>query len=391
MTEGDSAEVTRARTPLREARIRLGWSQAAAMRRFAVTAEGLGAAPPVGASLKRMFAYWEAGERAVSVPEYQRAFMAIYGATPEALGFVPPDDTGRIAQIRGDEFALVHADDGLVALLEAQTQGLRMVDRQLGSSVQSAVAEAHVRQIEQILHRCVGDHRAGLGAALAGAATLAGWQALDRGDINAAWALHELAKDGARESGDAALLAHATAQQSTVLLDAGQPQVALELAGNGIQLADTKAAPILRSWLLATAAEAFAAAGDGGSSRSQFDRAQRLFSPEGAEAHPSIMLTAAHLDRWHGHCLAELGDPAAVEALHRSQSGENDSVRAATGLHADLALALHAAGREDEAAAEAVRAKSMADRFGSARQRRRLRAVLARVEGQNVEESHQGS
>ena len=56
-----------------------------------------------------------------------RAFMAIYGATPEALGFVPPDDTGRIAQIRSDEFALVHADDGLVALLESQTQGLRMV------------------------------------------------------------------------------------------------------------------------------------------------------------------------------------------------------------------------------------------------------------------------
>jgi hypothetical protein len=338
-----------------------------------------------------MFAYWERGDRAVSVLAYQRAFTEIYGSTPEGLGFAPPDDSGRIAEMRSNHMELVHADGELVALLESQTQCLRMVDRQLGSSVQAAVAEAHVRQIEQILHHSIGDHRAGLGAALAGAAVLAGWQALDRGEVENAWALHELAKDGARESGDRALLAHATAQQSMVLLDGGQPALALELAKHGSRLASGKVAPLLQSWLAATEAESLAAVGEAVGARRQLDHAQRIHSPEGAEALPSLMLTEEHLDRWRGHCLAELGDPAAVEALRRAQSAEDDSVRAATGLHADLALALLSVGQVDEAAQEASQAQTMAARYGSVRQRRRLQAVLARVESQVVQKADEGA
>lgn len=355
------------------------------MRRFQAAAQRGGVVPPSGPSLKRMFAYWERGERAVTVPAYQRAFLEIYAATPEALGFAPPDETGRLAELRSGQMQLVHADAGLVGLLEAQTQGLRLVDRQLGSSVQAAVTEAHVRQIEQILHSCIGDHRDGLGAALAGAAVLAGWQALDRGDIQTSWSLHELAKDGARESGDPALLAHATAQQSVVLLDGGQPELAVDLARHARELADRKVVPILQAWLAATEAEALAAVGARRPARRQLDRAQRVFSSEGAEAMPSLMLTEEHLERWRGHCLAELGDPSAVESLHQAQGAEGDSVRAATGLHADLALALLGAGRLDDASAEAGKALSMAQRYGSVRQRRRLRAVVSRVEGQDVE------
>jgi hypothetical protein len=241
------------------------------------------------------------------------------------------------------------------------------------------------------LHHCIGDHRAGLGAALAGAAVLAGWQALDRGDVENAWALHELAKDGARESGDRALLAHATAQQSMVLLDGGQPALAVELAKHGNRLASGKVAPLLQSWLAATEAESLAAVGEGVGARRQLDHAQRVHSPEGAEALPSLMLTEEHLDRWRGHCLAELGDSAAVEALRRAQSAENDSVRAATGLHADLALALLSVGQVEEAAREAAQAQTMAARYGSVRQRRRLQAVLARVESQVVQKSDEGA
>jgi tetratricopeptide (TPR) repeat protein len=75
-------------SPLRTARRRVGWTQAAAMCRFATAVADLNEMAPSGASLKRMFAYWENGERAVSVETYQRAFVAIYQQSPECLGFV---------------------------------------------------------------------------------------------------------------------------------------------------------------------------------------------------------------------------------------------------------------------------------------------------------------
>ena len=69
MTEGDYDGGGPAADPLKVARLRLGWSQAAAMRRFQDAVTRHGASAPTGASLKRMFAYWEAGERAVRHPE----------------------------------------------------------------------------------------------------------------------------------------------------------------------------------------------------------------------------------------------------------------------------------------------------------------------------------
>lgn len=50
--------------------------------------EALGEHAPSDASLRRMFAYWERGERSVRLDAYRRAFMAMYGATAEELGFV---------------------------------------------------------------------------------------------------------------------------------------------------------------------------------------------------------------------------------------------------------------------------------------------------------------
>ena len=52
------------------------------MRRFHQAASELGSAPPSGASLKRMFAYWEAGEREVGVPAYREANLHHLLSTP---------------------------------------------------------------------------------------------------------------------------------------------------------------------------------------------------------------------------------------------------------------------------------------------------------------------
>ena len=102
------------------------------------------------------------------------------------------------------------------------------------------------------------------------------------------------------------------------------------------------------------------------------------------------MLTQEHLARWRGHCLARLGDPEAVVSLPRARAAEGDSVRAATSLHADMALALLHAGSVREAGEEAKLALEMAERYGSARQRNRLLAILARTESEVVQQPDQG-
>ena len=61
MTEGDYGSGRAAAEPLKLARLRLGWTQAAATRRFQDAVTRHGATAPTGVSLKRMFAYWEAG------------------------------------------------------------------------------------------------------------------------------------------------------------------------------------------------------------------------------------------------------------------------------------------------------------------------------------------
>lgn len=383
MTEGDSRQ--RLETPLRLARLRLGWSQAGAMRRFEDAVARAGDTAPSGASLKRMFAYWETGERAVTVPAYRRAFVEIYAAPPEALGFAPPDETGRIAEIRSRPLDLVDVDAELVALFEAQTQYLRELDRRLGSAAQALLAGSHVEQISAVLHHSVGTQRAALAAALAEAAALAGWQALDRADLRGAWDYHETGRSAAAESGSPSVAAHVVAQQGFVLLDSNQPELAVEaMTRAGEQAAGCP--PLLRAWLAAAKAEALAATGAAGATRRSLEDAQALLSADGDgdERLPYLMLSEEHLARWQGHCFARLGDPEAIESLPRALAAESDSVRAAISLHTDMALALLNAGLVAEAKEEASRAMEMAERFGSARQRKRLLRILGSAERQDV-------
>lgn len=382
MTEGDSTNV-RLEPPLKLARTRLGWSQAAAMRRFQDAVTRAGDAAPTGASLKRMFAYWETGERAVTVPAYRKAFVEIYAAPPEALGFSPPDETGRLAEIRSRPLELVDVDADLVILFESQTQYLRDLDRRLGSAAQALLAGSHVEQISSVLHHCVGRHRGALAAALAEAAALAGWQALDRGDVGAAWDYHETGKAAASESGSLAVAAHVLAQQGFVLLDCDQPALAVDAMNQANEIA-RGSPPLLRAWLGAAKAEGLAAVGDAGATRRSLEEAQALLSADGEEELPYLMLSEEHLARWRGHCFARLGDPEAIESLPRALAAESDSVRAAVSLHADMALALLNAGLIAEAQDEATKAMTMAERFGSARQRKRLLRILESAERQDV-------
>ena len=100
-----------------------------------------------------------------------------------------------------------------------------------------------------------------------------------------------------------------------------------------------------------------------------------------------LMLTDGHLARWHGHCLARLGDPGAIGLLTSAEADATDSVRATIGLKTDLALAMHRAGLVDEAAAVARRASDLASLHGSRRQRRRLTPLQSATKGQEVQQA----
>jgi hypothetical protein len=371
---------------LRQARLRRGFKQAKAMALFAESVARQGDSVPSSDSLKRQFAYWESGARIPSRRSYQRAFMEIYQAPAEALGFAaiadtePDDTTTQLAD--ADRFRLHQVDEDLIALFEAQTQNLRLLDRRLGAEALTDQTRAHVAQVAKTLRRSVTGPRESLGACLAEAAALAGWQALDRQDLAQAWDMHDLARSAAREAGDIGVLAHVSAQQSCVLLDDGQPELAVQLATSARSAARSKVPALLGAWLAAAQAEALAATGDEPATLRTLESAERLLGrANDDEGLPYLMLSPGHLARWRGHCLARLGHPEAIEYLSTALADAGDSVRAATGLQADLALTLQRAGQVAEARQHAVVAVRMAERCGSARQRRRLRDVLAATGG----------
>lgn len=362
--------------PLRQARLAAGLTQAEAMRRFVTAVQNLGEHSPTGASLKRMFAYWESGERAVGVEAYRQAFAVIYRVPYEALGFVPDDLTGRVMALREADSSF-HVDRELVELFESQTQNLRMLDRRLGTTALIQQTELLVRQMQEVLDRAASGQRAELAAALAAAAGLAGWQALDQGEKQRAWQLHETARTAARESGNAAVLAHVTAQSANVLLDAHQNHLALNLIQSARAELGTKAPRLLLSWLAAAEAEAAAATGDGTHAERQLAWAQARLDDDSAAELPFLMLDGVHLARWRGHCLARLGRREAIEHLTAALTNVGDSVRAATGLYVDLAQTYHVAGLTAEADVHLQIAAHMADQYGSRRQQNRLRALSA--------------
>jgi transcriptional regulator with XRE-family HTH domain len=390
VTRGDSGNGVDAASPLKAARLLAGWSQASAMRRFRDAASAFGVAAPEGASLRRMFAYWESGEREVSVPAYRDAFCAIYGAPPEALGFAPRERPAVEAEGAVSALNLVRADDGLLAAFESLTHDLRLVDRRLGSAARAMMVDSHAEQIESVLHRCVGGQRPRLAAALAEAAALAGWLALDRCDINAAWQWHELGRGAASESGSAMHVGHVLAQQAVVLLDAGQVLAAQDTAQEASRVVVGAAPPAVQAWVAASEAEVLSGCGDALRARRRFDDARALFARESITEVPFIMLSDLHLERWHGHCLTRQGNPEAMTALARAGAGDADSVRAATSLHADMAAALLSAGECEESAREARLALGLAERCGSARHARRLRAILAGAQCKDVQQADEG-
>ena len=366
-------------TRLQAVRKQLGYSAAVVIDMMLKRAEALGAPIMSPASLKTKLSSWENGHEQVGLPVYRRLFREIYGRTNEELGFPLEPEDNEVDELRARLAAARTVDSELIERFRAQIEHARHVDARFGGVTVLDQLRSHIDQIEALLaHSTNHSHRQALAGVLVDAATLAGWQALDRAAIRQSWDLHEKAKTAAREAGSPVLLAHATAQQAFILIDMGEVAAAVEQLAYARTVAEHTAPPLLRSWLAAAHGEGLAVSGARDDSLRAFDVAGRLLPDNPVDAAlPFLFLGGAHLDRWRGNALSRLGEAAAIDQLTSALPLlPTNFTRAKAGMLVDLALAFAAAGDRDAALDYARQAKRLDSQVKSDRQLRRLSGLI---------------
>jgi len=366
-------------TQLRKIRADRGWSQTQLVRAIEIHARSHHVEIAATASLNVYVSEWENDRRAIS-DKYAAILRTLLGVTDAELR---GNSAHEPEQADGYDELLARIDSaqgvsgGLVETFFQQTELLRTFDRQRGARSIGDQMQAHLSSLQDALMFAVlPSAREPVASALAGAATLAAWQALDVGSVTRAWQHYETAKSAARDAGSTAYLAHAMGEQAFALLDAGRPLLALELVREAQAVADVRVSARLRAWLSAAEAEVSAHAGEHDACRRAFDRAEQLLPGDEEARDPemlSIFLNTGHLTRWRGNVLALIGDDDAVASLHTAlETVDPTFVRAQAGLYCDLAQAHTARGELDQAADFLRTARRLANQTGSARQLRRV-------------------
>lgn len=375
-------------TGLKAVRTARGWSQDRLiyeMRRFA---EQRLLDIASAASLKTYISEWENGRRTIT-DRYAAILRPLLGVTDGELrgtADAREPQTDGYADLLSRIDAAGSLSESMVPSFLAQTELLRTMDRQMGATGLVDQMNGHLAAMEEALTFAVlPGMRKPIATALAGASTLAAWQALDAGAVDRAWRRYELAKKAAQDAESPLYLAHAMGEQAYVLADAGRPQLAIELVRDAQRVQPERQSPRLRAWLAAAEAELCASAGAGRESEAQaaLERAASLLPDDGEVRDAdmlSIFLNTDHLARWRGNVLAKLGDASAMDELYASlNSADASFVRARSGLHCDLTQAHLARGELDDARSHLQKARLLANRTGSVRYRRRVELLTGRL------------
>jgi tetratricopeptide (TPR) repeat protein len=363
-------------SPLQAARSALGWSQEKLARAINARAVPHGLSVRPIASRKTDISRWENGW-VTPEPPMRAVLREIYGRTDAELGFPPGGG------VFGEELAerLVIAgrvDSETVEMFRREVDGVRHADRRFGSAARLEQLRGHIDEVEERLQYTLLRHdRVPLASVLVEASTLAGWNSLDIGSLRQAWSHYERAKSAALAAGSDALLAHATAEQAFVLIDAGNVDDALALFAEARDVGG-HAPALLRAWLAAAEGEGHAIAGRRDAALRAFDQADALLPSEVVHPElPFLFLGGTHLTRWRGNALVHLGAPEAIDHLEGLVSGMQSSfVRASAAVYVDLALAHSAGGDRDAARAYAQQARRIISQVGSVRLRRRLERLV---------------
>ncbi|MEU7178816.1 MULTISPECIES: regulator [Streptomyces] len=373
---------------LKRARTAHGWSQERLIRGIERYARQHLIDVASTASLRVYVSEWENGRRPLS-DRYAAILRPLLGATDDELRGVPAA-TGVQPVIDGYEELIERVDSArsvgksMVSTFMDQTELFRTMDRQVGAASLVDQMAGHLSALEEALTFAVlPDARKPIALALAGAATLAAWQALDAGAVERAWRRYELGKRAAQEADAPMYAAHAMGEQAYVLCDAGRAELAVELVRNAQATGGHKLSPRLRAWLFAAEAEVCAKAGKTDECRRALERAAACL-PDGEEARDpdmlSVFLNHGHLARWRGNALALLGDDDAVGGLYAALDELDPTfIRAQAGLRCDLAQAHQARGEVDQAREHLRQARLLANRTGSVRHRRRIDLLTGQV------------
>ncbi|WP_345942979.1 helix-turn-helix transcriptional regulator [Streptomyces sp. SID2119] len=375
-------------TGLRAARKARGWSQEKLIHEMRRYAEQRLLDVASSASLKVYISEWENGRRAIT-DRYATLLRPLLGVTDAELRCEVAElqpAAGGYDELLSRIDSSSSLSEGMVGSFLDQTELLRTMDRQMGAAGLVDQMNGHLAAMEDALTFAVlPGARRPIAAALAGASTLAAWQALDAGAVERAWRRYELAKKAAQDAGSPLYLAHAMGEQAYVLADAGRPLLAIELVRDAQRTQTERQSPRLRAWLAAAEAELCASAGVDMASeaRAALERAEALLPDDGEVRDPdmlSIFLNAGHLTRWRGNVLAKLGDESAMDELYNSLNSADPSfVRASAGVHCDLMQAHLARGELDQARSHLQRARLAANRTGSVRYRQRVELLTGRL------------
>ncbi|MET8949317.1 helix-turn-helix transcriptional regulator [Streptomyces sp. NPDC004533] len=340
------------------------------------------------ASLRVYVSEWENGRRAISA-RYAKILRALLGITDDELSgraelLTPTTMTDGYDDLMGRIDAARSISLTMVNTFMDQTELLRTMDRQMGAASLVDQMTAHLATLEDALTFAVlPETRRPVARALAGAATLAAWQALDVGAVERAWRHYELGKRAAQEAEEPMYLAHATAEQAYVLCDAGRAPMAVQLIRDAQRLGGKSMSPRLTAWLYAAEAEICARAGLPDDCQRALEKAARSLPP-GEEARDpdmlSIFLNEGHLTRWRGNALALIGNDEAVSSLYTALDNADPTfIRASAGLRCDLTQAHMARGEYDQAHEHLRQARLIANRTGSVRQRRRIEQLTQQL------------
>ncbi|MFF3815806.1 XRE family transcriptional regulator [Streptomyces bluensis] len=330
---------------------------------------------------------WENGRRPIS-DRYAAILRNLLGVTDMELrgaskkAALPMADGYDDLLSRIDSASSVSAS--MVKAFNDQTELLRSMDRERGAAGLVDQMAGHLSALEDALNFAVlPSARRPVALALAGASTLAAWQAMDSGAVERAWRHYELAKRAARDAEAPLYLAHAMGEQAYVLADAGRAALGVDLIRDAQRTLGHAGSPRLRAWLHAAEAELCAHAGMEDDCKHALEAAMAVIPPGPEDRDPdmlSIFLNGAHLARWRGNVLGLLGDEEAVTSLYGALDVMDPTfVRARAGLHADLAQAHVARAEFDEAHTHLRQARLLASRTGSVRQRRRVDLLSERL------------
>ncbi|MEV6987321.1 hypothetical protein AB0M95_39525 [Sphaerisporangium sp. NPDC051017] len=213
--------------------------------------------------------------------------------------------------------SLPEFDRSLYATCAQLTATYRRLDNLLGPyAVYDHAIAHHQRLTTWLQHATKQGERKHLSVLTVDAGGLTSWLLLDLEQYDRAFALARQAVAVARDHDhdhDTGRQAYLVGRMSRILFECSRYQDALELADEAVQLAGTKAAPAVLSWLAVTRAYIHACLNNDRACREDLDMAARLLQRAAGEPVEDYLAfhDQGHLYKMQGLCLLKLGEHSA--------------------------------------------------------------------------------